>query len=91
MLRTLLVASPGGCCLLMDRRYPPYGKWLGSAFALTPVLTATLAATDGRTREHHLAHAYEIVAAMQNPSPPRHARTTPGRSGFCAPNASPGP
>ncbi|MEU1304666.1 MULTISPECIES: DUF4037 domain-containing protein [Streptomyces] len=60
-------------CLLMDRRYPPYAKWLGSAFArtptaprLTPVLTATLAATDWHTREHHLAQAYEIVAQMHN-------------------------
>lgn len=60
-------------CLLMDRRYPPYGKWLGSAFArtpqapaLTPVLTAALAATDWRTREHHLTRAYEIVAATHN-------------------------
>ncbi|MER5943748.1 DUF4037 domain-containing protein [Streptomyces sp. NPDC001928] len=60
-------------CLLMDRRYPPYGKWLGSAFArtaagprLTPVLTATLAATDWHTRERHLEHAYEIVAHQHN-------------------------
>lgn len=60
-------------CLLMDRRYPPYGKWLGSAFArtpaaprLTPELTAVLAATDWHTRERHLAHAYEIVAHLHN-------------------------
>ncbi|MGW1995316.1 DUF4037 domain-containing protein [Embleya sp. NPDC001921] len=60
-------------CLLMERRYPPYGKWLGSAFArtprapaLTPVLTAVLAATDWHTREHHLARAYETVAAVHN-------------------------
>ncbi|MEU2023707.1 DUF4037 domain-containing protein [Streptomyces sp. NPDC016469] len=60
-------------CLLMDRRYPPYGKWLGSAFALTPqgpaltpVLAAALAAADWHTREHHLAHAYETVASEQN-------------------------
>ncbi|MFF7163999.1 DUF4037 domain-containing protein [Streptomyces sp. NPDC008086] len=60
-------------CLLMDRRYPPYGKWLGSAFArtaagprLTPVLTAALAATDWHTRERHLVHAYEIVAHQHN-------------------------
>ncbi|MYQ78747.1 MULTISPECIES: DUF4037 domain-containing protein [unclassified Streptomyces] len=60
-------------CLLMDRRYPPYGKWLGSAFALTaqgpaltPVLTAALAATDWHTREQHLARAYETVAAAHN-------------------------
>jgi hypothetical protein len=60
-------------CLLLDRRYPPYGKWLGSAFArtsmghhLTPVLTAALAATDWRTREKHLEQAYETVAGLHN-------------------------
>ncbi|MFJ8644347.1 DUF4037 domain-containing protein [Streptomyces sp. NPDC093610] len=60
-------------CLLMERRYPPYSKWLGSAFArtaqapaLTPVLTAALAATDWRTREYHLAGAYEAVAVAHN-------------------------
>lgn len=60
-------------CLLMDRRYPPYGKWLGSAFArthaaprLTSVLTAVLAAPDWHTRERHLAHGYEIVAGIHN-------------------------
>jgi hypothetical protein len=60
-------------CLLMDRRYPPYGKWLGSAFAhttvgdrLTPVLRAALAATDWHDREHHLTAAYETVADLHN-------------------------
>ncbi|MEU9449848.1 DUF4037 domain-containing protein [Streptomyces sp. NPDC048277] len=60
-------------CLLMDRRYPPYGKWLGSAFVRTPaaprltsVLTAVLAATDWHARERHLVHAYEIVAHLHN-------------------------
>ncbi|QUC58726.1 DUF4037 domain-containing protein [Streptomyces sp. A2-16] len=60
-------------CLLMDRRYPPYGKWLGSAFTrtpqaavLAPALSAALAATEWHTREHHLAHAYEMVAAAHN-------------------------
>lgn len=60
-------------CLLMNRRYPPYSKWLGSAFAatpqagdLTPQLTAALAATDWRTRERHLSRAYETVAAQHN-------------------------
>ena len=61
--------------LLLHRRYPPYGKWLGSAFAtlplaarLTPVLRAALAATDWHDREQHLAIAYEILAAAQNDS-----------------------
>lgn len=60
-------------CLLMNRRYPPYSKWLGSAFArvpqaaaLTPVLTAALAATDWHTREHHLTCTYEAIAVMHN-------------------------
>ncbi|WP_246108128.1 DUF4037 domain-containing protein [Saccharothrix saharensis] len=56
--------------LLLDRRYPPYGKWLGSAFArygeLVPVLRAVLAATDWRAREDHLVTAYESVAASCN-------------------------
>jgi hypothetical protein len=59
--------------LLQDRRYPPYGKWLGSAFAstagaaeLTAPLKATLAATDWHTREQHLARAYEAAAARHN-------------------------
>ncbi|MDU0290506.1 DUF4037 domain-containing protein, partial [Saccharothrix longispora] len=53
--------------LLLDRRYPPYSKWLGSAFAryadLVPVLRSVLAAGDWRERERHLAAAYESVAA----------------------------
>jgi hypothetical protein len=60
-------------CLLMNRTYPPYSKWLGSAFArlpcaarLTPVLTAALAATDWHTREDQLAVAYETVATLHN-------------------------
>ncbi|MES5820919.1 DUF4037 domain-containing protein [Streptomyces sp. RG80] len=60
-------------CLLMDRRYPPYSKWLGSAFALTPqataltsLFTAALAAPDWHLREQHLAHAYESIATWHN-------------------------
>lgn len=60
-------------CLLMARRYPPYSKWLGSAFArlpvagtLTPSLTAALASTTWRERERHLVTAYETVAEAHN-------------------------
>ena len=59
--------------LLMERRYPPYSKWLGSAFArtdaaavLTPSMTAALAATDWKSRERHLVRVYEQTAAMHN-------------------------
>lgn len=60
-------------CLLIERRYPPYSKWLGSAFArlscaptLTPVLRAAMAQSCWRDREHHLATAYETIAGMHN-------------------------
>ena len=48
--------------LLMNHRYPPYSKWLGSAFARVPgsaglgaSLAAALAATEwpARERRHH--------------------------------------
>jgi hypothetical protein len=59
--------------LLMHRRYPPYSKWLGSAFAqlpfaatISPHLTATLAATTWHNRETHLATAYSTVAQLHN-------------------------
>lgn len=60
-------------CLLLQRRYPPYSKWLGVAFSrllaaapLTPVLTAVLSASDWVTRERHLSEAYETVAGLHN-------------------------
>jgi len=60
-------------CLLMNRVYPPYSKWLGTAFsrlpcasALTPHLSAALSATAWQDREQHLSAAYEYVAGMHN-------------------------
>lgn len=60
-------------CLLMARRYPPYGKWLGSAFGrlpvaaeLAPVFREVLAARDWREREAGLVLAYEVVAGEHN-------------------------
>ncbi|WBB61176.1 DUF4037 domain-containing protein [Streptomyces sp. WMMC500] len=60
-------------CLLMHRVYPPYGKWLGSAFAalpqaaeLAPLLSGALAARGWRERERQLSPAYELVARMHN-------------------------
>jgi Domain of unknown function (DUF4037) len=59
--------------LLMHRRYPPYSKWLGTAFASLPgtsELAASLAAAisggSWRSRERHLCDAYETVAALHN-------------------------
>lgn len=60
-------------CLLMHRRYPPYSKWLGSAFArlpgtggLTACLAAALSAGSWPAREQYLCEAYETVAALHN-------------------------
>ena len=59
--------------LLMQRRYPPYSKWLGTAFARTPaaaallpLLTGALAATSWPAREDSLCAAYEAVARLHN-------------------------
>jgi hypothetical protein len=60
-------------CLLMDRVYPPYSKWLGTAFAalpcaqaLTPHLSDALSARDWHEREQHLSRAYETAAELHN-------------------------
>ncbi|GAA5065550.1 DUF4037 domain-containing protein [Thermocatellispora tengchongensis] len=59
--------------LLMRRRYPPYAKWLGTAFTRLPgtaelgdALAAAVAAGEWRQRQRHLAAAYERVAALHN-------------------------
>lgn len=59
--------------LLMNRRYPPYSKWLGSAFARVPgagrlggSLAAALAATGWPDRERALSRAYGIAAEAHN-------------------------
>jgi Domain of unknown function (DUF4037) len=72
-------------CLLMDQRYPPYSKWLGTAFArlpgiagLTASLAAALSAGSWPVREQHLREAYEAVAARHNQldlTPPLDTRT----------------
>ena len=60
-------------CLLMRRRYPPYSKWLGTAFAALPpaaglgaMLAGAIAATSWPERERQLCAAYETVAGLHN-------------------------
>jgi hypothetical protein len=60
-------------CLLMHRRYPPYSKWLGTAFARLPDigdlpvrLTGALTAHDWPAREDHLVAAYRAIALLHN-------------------------
>src|ERR1700741_2123587 len=58
---------------LMEKQYPPYSKWLGTAFGklkiatkLTPVLQEVLLAKTWKARERKLAQAYTIVARQHN-------------------------
>jgi hypothetical protein len=59
--------------LLIERRYPPYSKWLGTAFAglrcaprLRPLLADALAAPTWPEREEPLCGAYEVLARAHN-------------------------
>lgn len=58
---------------LYARRYAPYPKWFGTAFArldgteaIQPVLQAALHAANWRERETHLCRAYELTATRHN-------------------------
>jgi hypothetical protein len=60
-------------CLLMHRRYPPYSKWLGTAFARLPggaglaaELAEAVSAGRWRDREVPLCRAWEATAALHN-------------------------
>ena len=60
-------------CFLQERRYAPYSKWLGTAFAqleaaatLGEPLRELVAASDFETREEHLVAAVQQLAARHN-------------------------
>jgi hypothetical protein len=60
-------------CMLMERKYAPYSKWFGSAFArlkcaplLMPVLQRVLRADDWQDREDGLCLAYSMAATLHN-------------------------
>jgi hypothetical protein len=60
-------------CFLMERRYAPFIKWLGSAFGqlncaaeLLPVFGHVLEANSWEERQTHLTIAYEFAAKMHN-------------------------
>jgi len=59
--------------LLMQRRYPPYSKWLGTALARSPAapsfvppLRATAVAASWPERERNLCEGYEAAARLHN-------------------------
>jgi hypothetical protein len=60
-------------CFLLERRYPPYSKWLGTAFsklaaagALQPALERALSAGSYAEREAALVVGYRMLGAQQN-------------------------
>ena len=68
MVRDLMRLS-----FLMEKQYPPYAKWFGTAFArlagaeeLIPLLHRVLLAPTWSERQEFLVPAYEIVAAKHN-------------------------
>jgi len=60
-------------CFLLERRYVPYSKWLGTAFGqleaaaeVGPALETAVSATEFSAREEALVTAVEAVAARHN-------------------------
>jgi hypothetical protein len=60
-------------CFLMERRYAPYSKWFGTAFArlecapeLAPILRRALQAPTWPEREAALMQCYAVVARMHD-------------------------
>jgi hypothetical protein len=73
LVAAALVRDLMGLCFLLERRYAPYSKWFGTAFArlacghsLGPILASALAARGWRAREEALTAAYRLVARMHN-------------------------
>ena len=77
--------------LLLDRRYAPYQKWLGTAFARAPHpdglpdhLGAAVHTSDPAAREDALAMGYVVLArrhnaaALTEPVDPASGRITTG-------------
>lgn len=60
-------------CFLMEKKYAPYSKWFGTAFAelkstkkLIPVFNKVLTTQSWKEREEHLSQAYTEVARLHN-------------------------
>jgi hypothetical protein len=60
-------------CFLIERRYAPYSKWLGTAFSrlscgpqLNEMLLGALGANSWHERENHLCAAYQTIARLHN-------------------------
>ena len=73
ILATRLARDLMRLCFLLERRYAPYSKWFGSAFArldaaaeVGPPLERAAVADEFHTREEGLVEAFEAVARRHN-------------------------
>ena len=73
IIATRLVKDVMKMCFLMEKQYTPYIKWFGTGFnnlksskKLKPILNAVMKSNEWKTREKHLAKAYECLAKMHN-------------------------
>lgn len=73
LIAARLVQEVMELCFLIERRYRPYSKWLGTVFnllacapRLRPILGAVLQSLTWSERQEHLARAYSVVAEMHN-------------------------
>jgi hypothetical protein len=73
VIAAALVRDLMGLCFLLERRYAPYSKWFGTAFAelrcaprLMPHFRKLLRAASWQERDAALAPAYELVAGLHN-------------------------
>ena len=73
LVAAALVRDLMGLCFLLERRYAPYSKWFGTAFAeltcaprLIPLFQQALRAVSWQERDAALAPAYELVAGLHN-------------------------
>jgi hypothetical protein len=73
LIAGMLVRDVMGLGFLMERRYAPYSKWFGTAFAelacaprLLPHLRSVQRATTWHARDAALTPVYEMVAGLHN-------------------------
>jgi len=73
VIAAALVRDLMGLCFLLERRYAPYSKWFGTAFAelrcaprLMPHFRKLLRAASWQERDVALALVYELVAGLHN-------------------------
>jgi hypothetical protein len=73
VIAAALIRDLMGLCFLIERRYAPYSKWFGTAFAeldcaprLIPRFQEVLRAESWQKRDAALAPAYELIAGLHN-------------------------